>query len=180
MKDNNTSGGQDIVTGLLGSCLKWAEIVLTRYNFFKNFIAKSQSYVIFRQGKIDGRFKSIYEKLYEIRNQLERLSLTQAWSLRETDLYDFQRRLDRIDESRISGNFEDLEGNKADLHTQRVIFPSLSALSFVVAAKKNTDVALSSQTQLCLHIQSYYFLRASFRSLAPCFQSIADFTTLPS
>ena len=33
-----------------------------------------------------------------IRNKLEKLSLTQAWSLRETDLWDFQRQLDRIDE----------------------------------------------------------------------------------
>ena len=81
--------------------------------------------MIFRQGKIDEKYKTVYDKLYFIRNQLERLSLTQAWSLRETDLYDYQRRLNRIDESRTSGNFEDFEGNKADLHTQRVQFASL-------------------------------------------------------
>lgn len=74
---------------------------------------------IYRQGKIDERFKMTYDKLCDIRNQLEKLSITQAWSLRETDLYDYQRRLDRIDESRISGNFEDSAGNKADLHAQR-------------------------------------------------------------
>ena len=62
----------------------------------------------------------MYDKLYEIRNALERLSLTQAWSLRETDLYNFQRQLDRVDESRINGNFEDAMGHKADLHAQRV------------------------------------------------------------
>lgn len=73
-----------------------------------------------RQGKIDKSFEDTYEELCEIRNQLERLSLTQAWSLRETDLYDYQRRLDRIDESRINGNFEDVHGNKADIHSQRV------------------------------------------------------------
>ena len=55
-----------------------------------------------------------------IRDALEKLSLTQAWSLRETDLYDFQRKLDRIDESRIDGNFEDESGRKADLFAQRV------------------------------------------------------------
>ena len=73
-----------------------------------------------RKGKIDERFKVTYEKLYEIRNQLEKLSLTQAWSLRETDLYNYQRQLDRVDESRINGNFEDSNGYKADLHAQRV------------------------------------------------------------
>ena len=78
-----------------------------------------------RQGKIDERFQAPYDKLCEIRNQLERLSLTQAWSLRETDLYSYQRQLDRFDESRVDGNFEDSQGNKADLHAQRVciIFP---------------------------------------------------------
>lgn len=74
----------------------------------------------FRQGKIDERFKSTYTKLYNIRNSLEKLSLTQAWSLRETDLYNYQRQLDRIDESRINGNFEDAYGSPADLHAQRV------------------------------------------------------------
>ncbi|MCJ1269001.1 hypothetical protein MMC22_008889 [Lobaria immixta] len=102
-KDNSIPAGQEIVAELLNRCLKWAEIVLTR------------------QGKIDERFRDTYDRLYEIRNQLERLSLTQAWSLRETDLYNYQRRLDRIDESRINGNFEDSEGNKADLHAQRTL-----------------------------------------------------------
>lgn len=73
-----------------------------------------------RKGKVDERFKTTYDKLYDIRNQLEKLTLTQAWSLRETDLYNYQRQLDRIDESRINGNFEDPTGYKADLHAQRV------------------------------------------------------------
>ena len=76
--------------------------------------------MMFRQGKIDERFKAKYDKLLDIRDALEKLSLTQAWSLRETDLYDFQRKLDRVDESRVDGNFEDEHGQKADLFAQRV------------------------------------------------------------
>ena len=76
--------------------------------------------VYVRKGKIDERFQPTYDKLIEIRNQLEKLTLTQAWSLRETDLYSYQRQLDRIDESRVEGNFEDAQGNKADLYAQRV------------------------------------------------------------
>ena len=63
----------------------------------------------------------MYNTLVSIRNDLEKLSLTQAWSLRETDLYDFQRQLDRIDESRINGNFYDEKGRPADLWTQRTM-----------------------------------------------------------
>lgn len=46
--------------------------------------------------------------------------MTQAWSLRETDLYDFQRQLDKIDEGRVEGNFVDAEGKFAELYVQRV------------------------------------------------------------
>jgi hypothetical protein len=70
---------------------------------------------------IGENFRDTFDKLLAIRNNLESRSLLQAWSLRETDLYDFQRRLDRIDEARMEdGNFVDSEGNPADIQTQRV------------------------------------------------------------
>ncbi|MCJ1289760.1 hypothetical protein MMC34_001293 [Xylographa carneopallida] len=102
-KNSTVPQGQEIVGNLLHRCLVWADLCLEK------------------NGKIDERFKPTYGKLLEIRNQLEKLTLTQAWSLRETDLYNYQRQLDRIDESRIDGNFEDAQGNKADLHTQRTL-----------------------------------------------------------
>jgi hypothetical protein len=49
------------------------------------------------------------------------MNLTQAWSLRETDLYDYQRQLDRIDDARVAGSFVDAEGNAGDLHAQRTL-----------------------------------------------------------
>lgn len=98
----NASGGQDLVVPLLKRCLMFTEIVEQK------------------QGRIDERFKETYDKLIEIRNHLERLTMTQAWSLRETDLYMWQRKLDRIDDSRRDGNFFDAEGHPADLHAQRV------------------------------------------------------------
>jgi len=70
-------------------------------------------------------FSAKYQTLVDIRNKLEKLSLTQAWSLRETDLYDYQRQLDRIDESRIDGNFVDAEGNFAELYVQRVCIQTI-------------------------------------------------------
>jgi hypothetical protein len=74
-----------------------------------------------RQGKIDERFEELYKKLKQIRDKLDSLMLTQAWSLRETDLYSFQRQLDRLDETRVDGNFIDAEGKPADLHAQRTL-----------------------------------------------------------
>lgn len=62
-----------------------------------------------------------YSILISIRNDLEKLSITQAWSLRETDLYDFQRQLDRIDEARVDGNWLDADGRPAELYVQRTL-----------------------------------------------------------
>jgi hypothetical protein len=70
---------------------------------------------------IDENFKETFDKLLAIRNNLESRAMLQAWSLRETDLYSFQRQLDRIDESRSEdGDFIDSSGVEADLQTQRV------------------------------------------------------------
>ncbi|KAE8452988.1 hypothetical protein EG329_012175 [Mollisiaceae sp. DMI_Dod_QoI] len=93
----------DEMAELLSKCLRWSEIVLER------------------KGRIPEAFSEPYQILLEIRNKLEKLSLTQAWSLRETDLYDYQRQLDKIDESRVDGNFVDAEGNFAELYVQRTL-----------------------------------------------------------
>ncbi|KAF2635982.1 hypothetical protein P280DRAFT_473400 [Massarina eburnea CBS 473.64] len=74
-----------------------------------------------KQGRIAPAFKDIYDKLLGIRNKLEKLSLTQAWSLRETDLWNYQRQLDRIDEARVDGNFVDALGRPSDLYEQRTL-----------------------------------------------------------
>lgn len=81
-----------------------------------------------RKGEFPEAFKATYNTLVEIRNKLEKLSITQAWSLRETDLYDYQRTLDKFDESRIDGNFVDADGNFAELYVQRACFHVLSTI----------------------------------------------------
>lgn len=87
--------------------------------------------------------------------------------MRETDLYDYQRRLDRIDESRINGNFEDPNGTKADIHTQRVSNGNPLISSTLFFTEQIIDLALSHSTQLCLHLQPYNLIRTNFRGSAP-------------
>jgi len=101
--ENVSPSAQKLVSDLLTRCLLWSEIILAR------------------PGYVGPTFRETFDRLLTIRNQLESRSLLQAWSLRETDLYDYQRRLDRIDESRTpDGNFLDAEGKPACLQTQRV------------------------------------------------------------
>ncbi|GAA5916614.1 hypothetical protein JCM6882_009180 [Rhodosporidiobolus microsporus] len=58
-----------------------------------------------------GPLQAIYDRLSEIRAQLERLVLTHRWTLRETDLYNYQNELARVDALRVDGKFRDAEGN---------------------------------------------------------------------
>ncbi|KAF2035487.1 hypothetical protein EK21DRAFT_54168 [Setomelanomma holmii] len=74
-----------------------------------------------KQGRIAPAFQDTYDKLFAIRNKLEKLTLTQAWSLRETDLWDYQRQLDRVDEARVDGNFFDALGRPAEIYEQRTL-----------------------------------------------------------
>lgn len=83
--------------------------------------------------------------------------MTQAWSLRETDLFGYQRKLDRIDEARVNGNFVDAEGQPADLHAQRVRFYIYTPL-WSYAKLLLLDIVVSYSTQLRLHLRPSYFI----------------------
>lgn len=100
--DGEVPNGGEEISDLLQRITVWSEMVLER------------------KGEFPEDFQPTYQKLVGIRNQLEKLSLTQAWSLRETDLYDYQRQLDKIDEARVDGNFLDSQGQPAELYVQRV------------------------------------------------------------
>lgn len=119
-KENTAPQEEKLVTELLTRCLLWAKIIKERLVCIQGIPSVEIFSKLFRRGKIDERFKDTYEQLLSIRNKLESLSLTHAWSLRETDLYGYQRKLDRIDEARVNGNFLDGLGKPADLHAQRV------------------------------------------------------------
>ncbi|OCH87511.1 hypothetical protein OBBRIDRAFT_796116 [Obba rivulosa] len=56
--------------------------------------------------------KPIYDRLSEIRKELESLVLTHRWSLRETDLWNYSLSLQEIDKMRVDGKFMDSEGNR--------------------------------------------------------------------
>ncbi|KAF8967681.1 hypothetical protein BDZ97DRAFT_1802751 [Flammula alnicola] len=56
--------------------------------------------------------KPIYDRLSEIRFELENLVMTHRWSLRETDLWNYSLSLQEIDRMRVDGKFVDSEGNR--------------------------------------------------------------------
>ncbi|KAI1269997.1 hypothetical protein F5Y18DRAFT_421476 [Xylariaceae sp. FL1019] len=101
--EGNVLKGNDDVNALIQRCKTYAGIILEK------------------EGRIPEKWRPMYDILFGIRNELDKLSLTQAWSLRETDLYDFQRQLDKIDENRVDGNWIDESGQPAELYVQRTL-----------------------------------------------------------
>lgn len=116
--------GNEEISELLERALLWSDIVLER------------------KGVMPEQWRGIYDVLIGIRNDLDKFSITPAWSLRETDLYDYQRQLDKIDEARVDGNWLDDEGKPAELYVQRVRSPTLAATGPERMTDNSTDVAV--------------------------------------
>ncbi len=80
--------GRTVLKALIYRCTLWLEIMRQKYDIAPVWYLKIYPLTLTqnRQGKISEPFQELYEKLIKIRNQLEQMNLTQAWSLRETDL----------------------------------------------------------------------------------------------
>lgn len=111
--DDQRVGGRFVASN--GKVLDGSEIVET---LFEKCYSWSQT-ALERKGKIPEGFQPTYKILLAIRDKLAKLSLTQAWSLREADLYDYQSKLDKIDGERVNGNFLDADENPADLYVKK-------------------------------------------------------------
>jgi len=132
---NPDQDGRTVLNGLLARCLLWVEIVEEK------------------RGHIDERFQDTFDKLLKIRNALDQMNLTHAWSLRETDLYGYQRELDAIDASRVNGEFVDVEGKPADLHAQRTLLYLLRKsyafiYQYIVSSEPVSEALLPIYNQL--------------------------------
>lgn len=70
--------------------------------------------------------KPIFDRLNDIRAELESLVMTHRWTLRETDLWNYSLSLQEIEKMRVDGKFVDSEGNKppgqyVSSHTGRML-----------------------------------------------------------
>ncbi|KAH3673313.1 hypothetical protein WICMUC_003773 [Wickerhamomyces mucosus] len=95
--------GQNVLNGLLDDCNTLVSD-LKAHNF-----------------KLDETLTPIYKKLISLKTTLEDLLVTRRWTLRQTDLYQYQKDLQSIDELRVQGKFptqgkEDLKGQSVLLY----------------------------------------------------------------
>ncbi|KAI7824260.1 hypothetical protein BX661DRAFT_194355 [Kickxella alabastrina] len=82
----------------------------------------------------------IYDRLMDIRMQLEKLLLTSRWTLRETDLWSYQVQLQEIDAMRRNGQFKDSTGDPAPQQAQ-------AALNFLLHKCYNLVYRLLSSSE---------------------------------
>ncbi|CAG8451368.1 6707_t:CDS:2 [Ambispora leptoticha] len=90
--DGSIPSGQAQVIGLLEEC----------YENCHDLIAS--------KGVVSNELKPIYARLVDLKSSLERLVITHRWTLRETDVWIYQRQLSEFDSIRTDGNFCDSEG----------------------------------------------------------------------
>lgn len=141
--DGKVAKGSEEISELLERALAWSDIVLER------------------KGVIPEQWRRIYDVLIGIRNDLDKFSITPAWSLRETDLYDYQRQLDKIDEARVDGNWLDEEGKPAELYAQRVSTFEKQVCESIERLTDCPDNAVPHQAKLWLHLPLDGAVRAS-------------------
>ncbi|KAF9562331.1 hypothetical protein EC968_005252 [Mortierella alpina] len=89
----NVVSGQAAVIGLLEDC----------YDDCHNLLATKE--------RVPKALQDVFQRLQSIKTDLERLVLTQRWTLRETDLWQYQMQLNEISSLRKNGKFVDREGN---------------------------------------------------------------------
>lgn len=98
-----------------------------------------------RQGKVAPGLKDKTETLLGLKSQLEKLELTQAWSLRETDLYEVIDVLFKMDAERVDGKFlADDESAPSQGQTVSVDEPDMFSWLIVLV-----DSSISSPTVIC-------------------------------
>ncbi|UZJ56620.1 hypothetical protein CBS101457_005940 [Exobasidium rhododendri] len=93
---SSVPAGQAILVGILEDCF---EIVHD---------------INVRNDEVPMTLQPIYDRLSEIKSQLEHLVLTHRWTLRETDLWNYQVTLKEIDRLRVDGRFVDSEGKQPE------------------------------------------------------------------
>lgn len=84
---NVLEDGQSVLNGLLDDC--------------NNLITDLHAHNF----KLDQSLMPVYDRLISLKTTLEDLLVTRRWTLRETDLYTYQKSLQEIDDMRVNGLF---------------------------------------------------------------------------
>lgn len=82
--------GQNVLNGLLDDC----------HDLINDLSHQKDGGI-----SLDTKLQPIYDQLVDIKTTLENLLVTRRWTLRETDLFTYQKKLGEIDNLRVNGKF---------------------------------------------------------------------------
>lgn len=110
---------------------------------------------------LDPTLQPIYEQLIDIKTTLENLMITRRWTLRETDLFSYQKKLNEIDSKRVKGKFptktQDSKGQSILLYLLRrcyaIIYKLLESSEPVSEALQPVHNQLSTVRRCLLELK---------------------------
>lgn len=104
--ENPDFAGEGIVKGLTDNCT--------------NYLRDLQMGI----DRVDQQLRPLYEKLLGLRSTLQKLLVTRRWTLRTTDIFNYLKQLNEIDNERNHGYFisKDLKGQSVLLYLLRSSF----------------------------------------------------------
>lgn len=94
--DEVVEKGQNVLNGLLDDC----------HDLIHDLSHQASGGI-----SLDPMLQPIYDNLIEIKTTLENLLVTRRWTLRETDLFTYQKKLAEIDQMRVNGKFPTTTGD---------------------------------------------------------------------
>ncbi|KAK6356613.1 hypothetical protein TWF718_000959 [Orbilia javanica] len=94
--DGTVPEGQEFINDLLQKC---------------HFIADS---ILSNSLRVDPSLSHLHDDLVATKGKLEQLMLTQAWSMRETDLFDLLQQLRKLDSLRVDDRFVGTDGTSPE------------------------------------------------------------------
>lgn len=94
--------------------------------------------------RVDPALAPVYSELIHLKSSLENLLITHRWTLRETDLYSYQKKLQEIDDFRVDGKFVPRTAKKGDKSSDSCIKPDAPSADAPSDAKTNEASEVTS------------------------------------
>ena len=108
-----TDKGQNVLNGLIDDC----HDLINDLSHHPGNDQDNNTIALFN----DPELQRIYDELIDIKTTLENLMITRRWTLRETDLFTYQKRLGAIDSKRVDGKFPASDANTANSKGQAIL-----------------------------------------------------------